>query len=236
MRIKKSTPREITISLRDPDDESNNDVDFRFPVGGEEHELAPLFSGPLWSAIIWERSVLTMCNYLERHATEFESKQVVELGCGLGVPGIVAGFSCKASHVWLTDRAEDLQTLEKALAVGQPTLSRSMCDFKAVPFDWSQAPSQQIRADVIIAVECVSADVYGRESLHWLLTAIRNVVLRSHSVTVFLCSARRTGDGLDTVLEELAKLVKDTTDIQRLHEYTDLPNSDVELYRIQLSM
>ncbi|KAH9253644.1 hypothetical protein BASA81_008262 [Batrachochytrium salamandrivorans] len=169
-----------------------------FVLGGSEADLAPLFSGSFWSAMIWQRSVDLMCEYIASHVDEFENRVVLELGCGLGVPGITAGLVAHASQVILTDREDDLRQLRRSVE-GSPALRR----FELVNLDWSQTgiphPQVDSRAEVILAVECISADAYGRESLDGLVRAIAKVA-RAGAV-LYVCSCRREDtDGLDEVL------------------------------------
>ena len=109
MKIKSSTLKEIVVVFINNKSETDEEINFVYGVAGEQAELAPLFSGSIWwSAIIWERSVQTICHFMEENTSLFRHKQVVELGCGLGVPGMVAALTCEASKVFLTDSSEDL--------------------------------------------------------------------------------------------------------------------------------
>jgi predicted nicotinamide N-methyase len=247
MKIKKNSSEEIIISIirrrkveirtdgkvKEAENEDIlAEVDFHFDVCGRKEELMPLFSGPFWSAIIWERSVQVMCNYMESHRKEFAHKQIVELGCGLGVPGIVAGITCDAAEVFLTDRAEDLKVLENAFkANGELLESGVQCRFHPVAYDWAQSPPTSVKGDVIIAVECVSADVYGQESLMWLINAFQAVAKRKQLVTVYLCSARRKDDGLDEVLNYINTEIAGDEKPLLLQQYC---MGDVELYQASI--
>jgi len=232
MQILESSPQQVVVSIPRPD---ASEVLLTFPLGGGEQDLAPLFSGPLWSAMIWERSVRTMCNFLEKNKNNIKSRKVVELGCGLGVPGLVAGISCEAEKVWLTDREDDLIPLRKAFAVNVAALGEYSGRIEPVDFDWSESVRADVQADVILAVECVSADVYGVESLDWLIAAILMVCRKDADVVLYLCSARRKNDGLDIVIDRLQKL-SSVRDILKVDGYSDDTVRDVHLYQVTIRL
>jgi hypothetical protein len=181
MRIIASTIDHVEVGFYAKD---GTEIAFRFDLRLNESNLMPLFSGPAWSAIIWERSVVAVCKYLESKPSLVHDKYVVELGCGLGVPGLLCAVTNQANKVILTDRAEDLTFLQSALQnnLHIPEL-KQVC---AVPFDWSADAPEEVacRAQVILAVECVSADVYGRDSLDWLVTAIEKSGTRASSAVL----------------------------------------------------
>jgi len=56
--------------------------------------------------------------------------------------------------------------------------------------------------DLVLAAECVSTDVYGRQSWEALVDVICTLVEPTHG-RVLLCSLRRPGDGLDEFLDIL---------------------------------
>ena len=228
MKILKSSADEIILQLSKS---SGATCELVYDLTGSENDLAPLFSGPLWSAIIWERSVCVMCEYLERNVSRIRGKNVVELGCGLGVPGLVAKITCDASSVSLTDRDEDLKVLRRMLDQNASVLNDLEDSLQSVDFDWSQNANSMISecADVILAIECVSADVYGRESLTWLLRAIDQVANKERNVLLLLCSVRRAKDGLDEVLTSLQHSYA-----ANINLVGDFSSDGVELYEIDI--
>lgn len=214
MLVLHQSPRAATVQF--------GDTQIEFVLGGSEADLAPLFSGSFWSAMIWQRSVDLMCAYIASHSDEFENRVVLELGCGLGVPGITAGLVARASRVILTDREEDLRQLRRSVEANAVLLR----GFEIVSLDWGETavphPQVDSRAEVVLAVECISADAYGRESLDGLVNAVAKVA-RSGAV-LFVCSCRReAADGLDEVLA-------------RFPQGRELVAQDgkAELYRIRL--
>jgi predicted nicotinamide N-methyase len=221
MRIVHSSTKEILVAFASKNGE---EVEINFDVTGGESDLAPLFSGPLWSAIIWENSVQVASMFIESNPDLFSNKTVVELGCGLGIPGLCTAITSTPNKVFLTDREEDLKVLKGAHAKNKTGFDR----VEILPYDWSVPAPETIRhrADVLLAIECVSADVYGRESLDWLLSTVRST---SHSGTrLILCSARRKDDGLDYVLDKLLGL---STEV-KCHIVVE--ETHVELYEVIL--
>ena len=237
MRIVKNTITEIQIELLDPnhDTDQKNSSDnlllWNYSLKGTEEELTPLFSGSIWSAIVWKDSVNVMCEYLESHREEFRNKTIIELGCGLGVPGLVAGITCQAKQVYLTDRAQDLQVLSQSLTQNLPLRSLK---FECLAFDWKDYGDDsfgKIQAEVVLAVECISADVYGKESLFHLLQAIKTVAKKETPILLFICSRRRKSDGLDFVLEKIEKCLMENSCIQLVAKSDE---DGIELYKIPL--
>src|SRR5689334_1411808 len=116
MKVLKSTTEEIIIELSTRSGDGREEgTQVAFDLTGSEQDLSPLFAGPIWNAFLWENSVAVMCAYLEAHRDITIGRTVVELGCCLGVPGMVASLSGGARHVFLTDRNDDLRPLRRAL-------------------------------------------------------------------------------------------------------------------------
>ena len=55
---------------------------------------------------VWDCAVV-LARYLEKQAGSLKGKRVIELGCGVGLPGLVA-YSLGAEVVHLTDRYNQL--------------------------------------------------------------------------------------------------------------------------------
>jgi predicted nicotinamide N-methyase len=85
MQVIKSSPHSVEVSFART---SNQTITLSFNLVGRQEDLVPLFSsGSLWDSMIWESSVFTMCNFIQFNLDAFRGKNVVELGCGLGLPG-----------------------------------------------------------------------------------------------------------------------------------------------------
>lgn len=220
MKVLESSASKVTVEFAE-----GKVIDFL--LGGSEHDLAPLFSGSFWSAMIWQQSVDLMCTYIAQNPVQFANKTVVELGCGLGVPGFTSGYVANAKNVLLTDREDDLVQLRRTMEHNNNIVDGEK--FHAVAFDWcsnAEIPQIDHQADIILAIECISADAYGRESLDGLVRAIHRVAKKTPSCVVFVCSCRREStDGLDEVLAMLGTK-KNVELVQR--------EGKAELYKIEL--
>ena len=109
---------------------------------------------PYW-AELWP-SAIALAQYLWR-AVEMQGLRVLELGCGLGLPGIVA--SRKGAVVTLTDYEAD------ALAFARYNVLANGCDQAVIRhLDWS-APRLTERYPLLIAADVL----YERAAFHPLL-------------------------------------------------------------------
>jgi predicted nicotinamide N-methyase len=110
-------------------------------------EWAPI--APYW-AVLW-RSGVTLASELDGEA--LEGKRVVELGCGLGLPGIVAARA--GASVLATDASEEALTLV-ARNAGENGVS-----LETAVVDWAEPAALLERApfDLVLA-----ADVLYEES------------------------------------------------------------------------
>ena len=83
---------------------------FSFAIHGMETELqiSEVYSGD-YGCIAWPSSIV-LSTLIARHSSLFSSARVLELGCGVGLPGIVAA-KC-GSVVHLTDVGQPAGILE----------------------------------------------------------------------------------------------------------------------------
>ena len=83
---------------------------FTVEIDGQvtELQISEIYSGD-YGCVAWPSSVV-LANLIARHSSLFSSATVLELGCGIGLPGIVAA-KC-GSHVHLTDVSEPDLVLE----------------------------------------------------------------------------------------------------------------------------
>ncbi|CAN0391654.1 unnamed protein product, partial [Laminaria digitata] len=78
-------------------------------------ELAPIFSGACWAGTVVWQAALDLCDYMsEHHRGDLVGASVVELGCGIGVPGMIARLL--GANVVLTEQDELLSLLDRNLA------------------------------------------------------------------------------------------------------------------------
>jgi broad specificity phosphatase PhoE len=78
-----------------------------------ETELEPLFSGASWAGtILWDAAVLA-AEHLEKRRDELLcNRTVLELGCGIGVPGMAAAI-LGAKRVYLTEQPQLVEIIDK---------------------------------------------------------------------------------------------------------------------------
>jgi ETFB lysine methyltransferase len=116
---------------------------------------------PYW-ADLWP-SAMALARYLER-ATDLSGLQVLELGCGLGLAGVVA--SRKGAAVTLTDYEAD------ALAFARYNALRNGCQQAVVRhLDW-HAPALTKTYELIIASDVLYERANFQPILHILQTAL----------------------------------------------------------------
>src|SRR5918999_3259606 len=101
-------------------------------------EWAPV--APYW-AVLW-RSGVALARELE--GEDLGGRRVVELGCGLALPSIVAARA--GASVLATDLAPE------ALALAKRNARANGVRIEAADFDWS-APAQLARFDLVLAAD-----------------------------------------------------------------------------------
>ena len=118
---------------------------------------------PYW-ADLWH-SALGLGKYLTAHEDKVKGKQVIELGCGLGLPGIVA--NCLGGKVTLTDYVQPaLDFSRRNLELNQPNHSAR---FKLL--DWRNPPVD-IQYDLVLAADVA----YERRFFQPLYDCIRTIL------------------------------------------------------------
>jgi len=167
--------------------------------------------------VVWEAATRATCETLLGRADLVRDKVVVELGAGCGVASMVAALACGAARAHVTDADAWLDHARRA--VRESAHLRLAADegrLAVEPLDWSRGAPRHLAgsADVVLAVECVSLDAYGRASLDALLRAVLDVA-RAERAVVVLCSERRAGDGLDDFLAALRPHVLRAEPVQR---------------------
>jgi predicted nicotinamide N-methyase len=173
---------------------------------GEAAWAEPLFSGASWGAVLWDPA-LVLSQHVE-HASRADpawlaGKTVLELGACHGLPALVSALH-GATTVVLSDMTPYVETARATLALNRAALPAG-ARVEALELEWGPKGAAEFvqrygRADLVLASDCVSTDVYGR--LSWeALVGVLSHVCRG---TALVCSVRRPGDGLDEFLELLA--------------------------------
>jgi predicted nicotinamide N-methyase len=106
---------------------------------------------PYWTEI-WPSSI-GLCMHLNTISEEINGSRVLELGCGLGLPSIYAGF-LNPKSVKATDYLEDALTFCKRNWL----LNHSSNIFETARFDW-RSPNLIMKSyDVLLAADIVYED------------------------------------------------------------------------------
>lgn len=211
----------------------------------EEDDLAPLFGGCQWAGTrLWGAAVRAI-QYLAGHLEMDESNNnnsgssgakfelnssgdnkttLLELGCGLGVPGMI--YHLLGSNVVLTDQEDILTQLEKNVADNFPSTvisndETSSLDsdapakqhyIRAMPLSWSRTGVNSLLEqlqlstagfDIVLNCDCVFEPLYGK-SWH-LLNETIDELLKVNPKCVVVSSMERRGpaDGIDLFIEEM---------------------------------
>ena len=187
----------------------------------EEQDIAPIFSGAEWAGTrVWHAAIrLLDYMYNEKFSKDNIAYSIMngksrpsllELGCGLGVPGMIA--SLRGATTVLSDQENLLDQLRRNLENNFTTeeLFGSNSIIKACTLDWSR---ENVRAlleengnkdgfDVVIHCDCVFEPLYGKSWM--MLVDVIDELLSFKKNTVVLSSMeRRNGDGINNFLQRM---------------------------------
>ncbi|KDO28338.1 hypothetical protein SPRG_06577 [Saprolegnia parasitica CBS 223.65] len=163
----------------------------------DEQELAPLFCGAAWAGtLVWEAAEL-ISNYV-LNELDVRTLRVVELGAGLGVPGMVAGI-LGAPHVVLTEQPELVPLLRTNIR-----RNFSASNVEAAVLSWGTEATTAFCArygafDLVLCCDCIYEPLYGQS---WRALALSMDVLcaANPACRVLVSVERRHGDGIDAFL------------------------------------
>jgi predicted nicotinamide N-methyase len=206
----------------------------------EPDDMAPLFSGAEWAGTrVWDAAVECiqylydqlaladsrthksgMCNDRDEEAepTLLEGLSVLELGCGLGIPGMVSFMGMKAKHVVLTDQEQILKQMTQNVESNFIRGESPGRIIEARALHWSKVNVQRLLDDVglsgqgfdyVLNCDCVYEPLYGNS---WkALVECIDELLRIKPGTIVISSCeRRNQDGVDRFVQamEQSKHVK----------------------------
>jgi Lysine methyltransferase len=178
--------------------------------------IAPLFHGTQWAGTrVWRAAVVAL-EYLlsdEAEVTIRPHHALLELGCGLGVPGMVLHALRKCTTI-LTDMGDLIPTVQENLrrafpdsVVDQCTDSRIGGTIEARELDWSVAGVNRLRNetgvsmfDVALNCDCIFEPLYGDSWKHLLQCQVALLELNP-SAYVLTSVERRRYDGIDKYLQ-----------------------------------
>lgn len=182
----------------------------------QENDLVPLFDGAgwagtrVWAAAIWGLKYL-IDNYSERNMT------LCELGCGLGVPGMV--WHQLGRDVVLTDQESIMtQLVENAKSnflnsfMNRPSEKETgnLGKLFVQPLTWSRKGFHTLLDstgfydgfDIVLNCDCVYEPLYGKS---WeLLVEVIDECLRVNPKCIVVTSAeRRNADGIELFVQRM---------------------------------
>ncbi|KAL0587522.1 hypothetical protein ABG067_002818 [Albugo candida] len=185
----------------------------------KEEELAPLFSGAAWAGtVVWDAAIYLTRYFLHHYGTELRnalrSTRVLELGAGIGVPGMAARIA-GADSVILTEQ-EDLVDLihrnikSNANALGvHPANDKKEQAIVGRVLSWGKESintylktyhDEQI--DFVLSCDCIFEPLYG-DSWKALAITMQEICELNPECSVFLSVERRKEDGVDRFLEHV---------------------------------
>lgn len=199
-----------------------------------ETAMAPLFHGTQWAGTrLWQAAVVGL-QYLLSEEAPIDwnaTTKVVELGCGLGVPGMILAMARKCQVV-LTDQDDllsQLQTNRKTLLEASPDLS-----LEVAALDWSAKEVEALMQhhgtfDVVLNCDCIFEPLY--EDSWKRLAECQEAFFKKSSTTFMLTVVeRRSFDGIEKYLERMASSAM-VEKVEKISLLFDAP-PEVELYRI----
>ena len=208
----------------------------------QEGSIAPLFDGTQWAGTrVWKAAVVGL-EYILRQRKKQNLGSLLELGCGLGVPGMIwkqvlsSSSEQGSSRVVLTDRDSLVPQLEanvEANFAGDSSI-------EAVGLDWSregiasllqhERETHETVFDVCINCDCVYEPLYGREAWEALVDVLAEVALTSPTTLLVTALERRNGDNVEGFLEKLEATGRVETPIERVVRHDEDPHHVIEIY------
>uniref|UniRef100_A0AAV1UX30 Uncharacterized protein n=1 Tax=Peronospora matthiolae TaxID=2874970 RepID=A0AAV1UX30_9STRA len=223
-------------------------------LGHDLHLTLVMQEDELAGTILWDAAVHLTRRVLTRYRCQLEdptnSLRVLELGAGIGVPGMAARIA-GAKHVVLTEQEELLRLLHMNLAANQEVLRHpnaaveadETVDAKegivARPLSWgvqqtmeylAQYPDEKV--DVVLSCDCIYEPLYGT-SWQALAQTMELLCGANPECVVLVCVERRNQDGVDNFLEFVEKETKLMCKLDEQTTGTD--DNQLEVYILGLS-
>ncbi|RLN37465.1 hypothetical protein BBO99_00004962 [Phytophthora kernoviae] len=230
-----------------------NGKDLNLTLLMQADELAPLFSGAAWAGtLLWDAAVhLTrrfLTDYRAQLSSPTNSLRVLELGAGIGVPGMAARVA-GAKHVVLTEQDDLLRLMYVNLAANAEVLRLPSGEefdtdvenkgaIVARPLSWGVQETKEYlekfkaeQVDVVLSCDCIYEPLYGT-SWRELAQTMELLCLANPKCVILMGVERRNADGIDKFLA----FVETTTQLEcRLDEQTmGTNNNRLEVYYLGL--
>jgi len=169
----------------------------------------------------------------DEFAAAVKGRRVLELGCGLGLPGIVASRWLGAEHVLLTDRAVVAELCDRNIAKLQ------LDGIEARTLEWQDPQDLENcgEIDVILAADCIFQPLYGDSFPLWDVLQRFCVIATAQGrplPAVFLSAERRPDDGIDEFLQN-ARDKGTVVDVLWRHD-DPAGGQSVSIYQLHLAL
>ncbi|XP_050314346.1 protein N-lysine methyltransferase METTL21D-like [Anthonomus grandis grandis] len=135
-------------------------------------KLYQVFKGDV-GCVVWDAAIV-LGKYLEelykKDATYFHNLSVVELGAGVGCPGLFA--ACFGAKVILTDLHEMVPLLAKNIAENSGEFKKNNGTAQTLALKWGESPpTDLLRPNLILLADCI----YYKECIDKLITTLKNL-------------------------------------------------------------
>lgn len=189
----------------------NSSRPLRLSTKLEQDEIAPLFDGTQWAGTrIWKAAVLALEYLLKQYPQKDDQtrpKSMLELGCGLGLPGMLWHLLFdEKNKVVLTDQPSLLSQLEENVQKNFDTTAGGLIQAKAL--SWSEEGLSNLLEecgsfDICLNCDCIYEPLYGRDSWEALADLLGCMAKKSPTTLLVTSVERRNGDGLEDFFERL---------------------------------
>ncbi|XP_062886897.1 EEF1A lysine methyltransferase 3-like [Mobula hypostoma] len=137
------------------------------------------------SSYIWDAGI-SLCQYFEKEDINFTGKEVIELGSGTGIVGILAALL--GGNVTMTDKPDTLKQINSNISINVPLACRHRLNVR--PLTWGEDHKNfPTNYDFILGSDIV----YSSVCYPALLETLR--YLSSEETTIYLSSELRNGNG-----------------------------------------
>lgn len=194
----------------------------------------------------WGASLNLVDTLMARHRSDFAAgARVLELGSGLGIPGLVC--ASVGAEVVLTDRADKDDKFHNVLELLDENIKKNFMGPSTRPpgvatgragmaeFVWSETAAKDFVAehgyfDFVICADCVYQPVYGKS---WDELAACLDILCGPSTEVIVALHRRTEDNAEAFLGLLTNKYKFLTRKQSMQFTVPVGTANIEIHTLR---
>lgn len=177
----------------------------------KEDDLVPLFDGAGWAGTrVWPCAIWAIKYMIDLHGKDKLS--LCELGCGLGVPGMI--WHQLGQSVVLSDQHRIMSQIKENVESNFPdTVGKSDGGIQAHALNWSreglhvlfQETGFQNGFDLVLNCDCVYEPLYGK-SWELLAEVIDECLHVNPKCIIYTSVERRRADGIQDFVNRVEKL------------------------------